>query len=102
LQPKVLVMENVKSFGHDSVIDRNRQESASERRDHVCFPAHRASPCSFPRTAYTMSGTPSIWQWRLGISTAVIELLPWRRSYMKNRFFELQVCHAPRKRASMK
>ena len=42
-----------------SVIDQNRQESASEKRDHVCFPSHRASPYSFPRTAYTLSGRQS-------------------------------------------
>ena len=44
---------------HDSVIDRNRQESALEKRDHVCFPTHRVNPSSSPRTAYTLSGMPN-------------------------------------------
>ncbi len=41
------------------MINRNRQESASEKRDYVCFPAHRANPRAFPRTAYTLSGMPN-------------------------------------------
>ncbi len=48
-----------KSFGHDSVIDRNRQESALEKWDQACFAARRANPSSSPRTAYTLSGMPN-------------------------------------------